>query len=395
MPPPVALRILVVGSCLFGAAACSESKGASDEAPADVWTTLVEAEWSLPQGEEGYTCARLTTTEDVWIRALRPIAPPGTHHTLFTLGDATGQPDEVFGCSAATIGPNMVFGSGVGTDALEFPDGVAIKLAAGTELLLNLHLFNVTRAPITGRSGVEVLRVDPADVVHEAEIVLAGKLRDLEVTPGKSTQSGSCAMSHDVTVFAVFPHMHQLGSHMRATAEPATRSATVLVDAPYDFEDQRYYPVEPHVSLAAGDRVTVDCEYQNPSAETIGFGDSSLEEMCFVGLYRYPKASDAAGFICSESGTFGRPTLNGPPCADTGAPGNAEGVGRHCTTGGGECGSGASLCLAEVTGGTWGNFCTTPCSDDTECGDGASCQGTSTKVCIPGHCELPTLDAGS
>jgi hypothetical protein len=37
-----------------------------------------------------------------------------------------------------------------------------------------------------------------------------------------------------------------------------------------------------------GDQVNVRCTYTNPGNTAVTWGDSSTEEMCFTGLYRYP-----------------------------------------------------------------------------------------------------------
>jgi hypothetical protein len=305
---------VAVAGVLFGSTGCGsdEKVQPSGQTITGEWASLIEADWSLPAATEGYTCMRGVVKEDTYVRAYRPIAPPGTHHTLFTMGEqATGDEDteQPFECSAGVNERNMIFGSGVGTEPVEFPPGVAMKLAKGSKMMLNLHLFNVSGYPISGKSGIEFLRVDPAEVEHVAESVLAGKIGGLTVVPGASTQTGSCEMSHDVTLFAVFPHMHQLGSHLKVTAEPAGGAPTVLSDRPYSFEEQRYYPLSPSVSLKAGDKVTVECHYENDTGQTVGFGDSSLKEMCFAGLFRYPKG-DSPMFVCTEGGF--RPILNGP-----------------------------------------------------------------------------------
>ncbi len=140
------------------------------------------------------------------------------------------------------------------------------------------------------------------------------------------------------------------------------------------------------VSLKAGERVEVECSYENPGAEPVPFGDSSLDEMCFAGLYRYPRGE--GGMVCSTSAG---PTIEGPPCAKPGAPGNEKGVGKLCSEGGGECSGSAPLCIADYADGDFANFCTVVCTDDTECGTGAICLGSGgTAVCLPTAC-LETL----
>jgi Copper type II ascorbate-dependent monooxygenase, C-terminal domain len=260
------------------------------------WELLLEGDWSLDPGLEAYTCVVATVPEEMFVHAFRPVAPEGTHHTVLTVGNI-GE-DGTFPCSAGTNGQNMIYGSGVGTEAGVMPPGVAVKLEAGSKLLLNLHLFNVSTDTITGTSGIEIQRIEPDDVVYEATSVLAGPL-DLNI-PAQSTvtETGYCTMPTDTTIFAVGPHMHQLGTHMTVTAQMAGGDE-VMHDAPYTFDDQRHVAIDPPLQLSAGDQVKVDCTYNNTTNSSVGFGDSSNQEMCFAGLFLYP-ADAALGFICTN-----------------------------------------------------------------------------------------------
>ena len=65
----------------------------------------------------------------------------------------------------------VLYASGVGTDALELPDGVAVKIPAGKQILLNLHLFNASDTPLEGTSGIEVNRIEPEKIQHEADMI--------------------------------------------------------------------------------------------------------------------------------------------------------------------------------------------------------------------------------
>jgi hypothetical protein len=37
----------------------------------------------------------------------------------------------------------------------------------------------------------------------------------------------------------------------------------------------------------------VTCSYNNTTGAAVGFGDSSDNEMCFAGMYRYPAANSS------------------------------------------------------------------------------------------------------
>ncbi|MEZ4230400.1 MAG: hypothetical protein R3B89_14600 [Polyangiaceae bacterium] len=272
------------GSGTGGAGA--EAGAGGSGASTGEWTELLAGDWELDPADEGYRCVLFTVPEQMYVSAFRPIAPNGTHHTVLSR-ELTSQADGVYSCDAGTNGPVMIYGSGVGTTPLEFPRGVAVKLEAGEKLLLNLHLFNVSPDPLSGRSGIEVRRVDPGDVEHEAEMLLAGKDQGLAIDTGENTQTGHCTMNGDVNVFAVIPHMHQLGIHMKVSAQTAGGTLP-LVDTDYTFDDQQYHVQDPLVPLKSGDQIQVDCTYYNDRGEMVFFGDSSLAEMCYAGVYRYP-----------------------------------------------------------------------------------------------------------
>jgi hypothetical protein len=261
----------------------------------DGWLRLVQADWQLAPKSEGYRCVRKTITEDVYITAFRPVNPPGTHHT--TLHIESGGTDGVSVCGVSAGGSRRLQGSGVGTEPTSLPSGVAMKLSAGEQVLMNLHLFNFSDQPLSGTSGTWIKRLPKADVTQEAEVVLAGPL-GLTIPPGTVTQTGSCTLRSAVTLFSLTPHMHQLGRHMKVTAHSSLAGERVLHDQAFDFTHQLLYPVE-QVPLAAGDRVSIECTYQNETTRMVGWGDSTLDEMCFVGLGLYP-AFGAGGFPCSN-----------------------------------------------------------------------------------------------
>ena len=90
--------------------------------------------------------------------------------------------------------------------------------------------------------------------------------------------------------------MHQLGVHMRVTAHSAGGGEQVIHDASFDFTHQLVYPIE-QVELAAGDWLSIECTYDNTTGSTVFWGDSSLSEMCFVNVGRYPATG---GSFCAD-----------------------------------------------------------------------------------------------
>lgn len=291
-----------VGMTCLGLATLACGSSDDDKQPGDGrnWQTLVSGEWTMPEATEGYTCVRHTVQEDLYVNGFDAMSPLGTHHTLLTMGGreaASGQPDGISKCNASTNGTLAVFASGVGTNPLIFPPGVALKIPAGTQLLLNLHLFNTGKGELTGLSGTRISTVPAEEVESLAEGILAGPIR-LNLPPGETTKTtGHCTMSQDTTVFAVAPHMHQLGVHERIVAETAGGEVE-LFNAPYDFDEQSFTSLPEPLALKAGDKIRVECTHKNTTPNPVTFGESTLEEMCFAGVYRYP--GDGKLFICFD-----------------------------------------------------------------------------------------------
>jgi hypothetical protein len=65
----------------------------------------------------------------------------------------------------------------------------------------------------------------------------------VSLPPGQTTQTvGGCTFKEAGTVYAVMPHRHPLGSHMKIVAERAGRPELVLHDAAFRFEKQPTIP---------------------------------------------------------------------------------------------------------------------------------------------------------
>lgn len=235
------------------------------------WAPLVTGDWTLPAGGENSSDNHLIVLDrDIYVGAIRPIEPVGTHHTVLSIEGGSG----------------IIYASGVGTNAVTFPEGVGLKLAQGTRLNLELHIFNPSGDAISGTSGIEIVEVAEADVIHEADLFLPGPFA-FQLPPGQETvTSGTCAIETEQTVFALFPHMHQLGKHFKLTVNKAGQEQ-IVHDAAYDFNEQAFTVFEP-ITLSPGDSITSECTWVNTTGQTVGWGDSSNNEMCFGIMYRYP-----------------------------------------------------------------------------------------------------------
>lgn len=203
-----------------------------------------------------------------------PESPPAVHHVLLTREERQGP-------EAAPYYP-VLFASGRGRAPLEMPPGVGLRIDAGETLLLGLHVVNATDALARFDHGVEVCVAD--EVAAEADVLVLGP-EDLLVPPDGAPHAiaATRAVDEPGSFFAVFPHMHAIGTRIEVTlrGEPMAR-----VD-PWDVADQPVLTLDPPFTAQDGDTLRVECTYANPGPEPVGWGPYSGQEMCLAFLYSF------------------------------------------------------------------------------------------------------------
>ncbi len=312
----ILLCVLLVG--------CGSSGGGDDDNPnpdgpavdpdsaviPEGFTRLIGRTWSLPAPSSNtpdeYRCVRFTVPEDMYVTAIQAQAPTGTHHTVLSFSGSngtSGADGNDDSCNFTNIGMDMLYASGTNEGLLEFPPDVGLRLPAGKQLHLNLHLFNATDEPIAGDTAI-LVKVSPTPPPTLAEMVFAGRFNimipkdDTPANPEAFSLTGGCIANAAYTLFAVWPHQHQLGTHHKVQITRGGNT-TVLHDAAYDFREQNYYLQNPMFDVMPGDDIDVTCTWKNTTNGDVTFGESSTQEMCFSGFYRFP-AQNEGRFRCTD-----------------------------------------------------------------------------------------------
>lgn len=267
----------------------------------DGWTDLIQRGWTVAAGIEDYRCRRIQVTQDTYITGFRALSPPGTHHELLTFSPTLTQTGD-FDCNASAIAsePEMLFAAGEATPAFEFPAGVAIKIPANSYILLYLHLYNVSDATETETSGVQVKTIAAADVQHEADMIFGGSMNfSIPATNAPYSHTSDCGASSDWHIVGMWPHMHQWGTHMTVVTKHISTVTGTLLDTDYSLGNQQNYAM--NVTVPVNDRIETTCTWVNTTsspAQTLYYGDSATQEMCFSGMYKWPKAGNL--YTCTE-----------------------------------------------------------------------------------------------
>lgn len=284
------VRVAVVWALLASGGACTMESPAPVDDPERQF--LVTAEYTLQPGDERYMCYTFYSPSDrtVAITEVSARSSLGEHHvalfqtTRFETEDAFECPELV------RLNWQPIWAGGTGAPALAMPQGVGFEVLPGTQYLVQLHLQNASDQAITGHSEL-VLHYAPAEQMHGIEragIYALGKF-SLAIPPGAQahTENLDCTVDRPLNVFAAFPHMHRLGTRIELFHGRDKDDLGLIFELdPWPFDDQPLVPVNWHID--EGEHLRATCHWRNPGSQTVGFGESTDDEMCFFVMFYYP-----------------------------------------------------------------------------------------------------------
>ncbi|HKU39607.1 MAG TPA: hypothetical protein VJR89_15715, partial [Polyangiales bacterium] len=116
------------------------------------------------------------------------------------------------------------------------------------------------------------------------------QLPTLRVPVGESTATGRCTFTRPQTLVGYLPHMHLTGTHAKVVLHTGGQDI-VVHDQPYVIDQQIWYDF-PAVQVQAGDYFDYACTFQNTTGKVIYYGEEIEQEMCMIGVTRYPGGGD-------------------------------------------------------------------------------------------------------
>ncbi len=256
------------------------------------------APYALPQRTTNYRCWSLTVpagnaSGQEYMFRFEPLIDntAHTHHTLLFKNTGQLEPEGVpFDCGSVQLSWNMVAGWAPGRQADEIPREAGVPIAQGDQLILQVHYDSVTDANQTDNSGVRVLLTDDTNL-EEAGMLWCGNIWQGPMNGPAEVKNHTWNVSQDMTIFAVFPHLHQTGTQISLELQRSGSTDWIsLVDIPaWDFNDQPNITIPPeHQEIRSGDKLRTRCEY-NTQGQNVSWGEGSADEMCFNFVYHYPR----------------------------------------------------------------------------------------------------------
>ena len=259
-----------------------------------------------------YVTVGVPNTEDVWLRATE-IVPGNTrvlHHIIATTilpgGDRNKNGRSLTG-----------YAPGMGPDLL--PEGVGIRLKAGSKIVFQLHYTASGKTETDhSRLGLYLSKEQPKHELQSS--VLIDYKFSIPPGAGEFVTKKSRRFDKEVLLHTMNPHMHLRGKWMRYTARYPDGTEEILLNVSnYRFDWQRNYELKEPKRLPKGTELIVEAAWDNSAlnlnnpgpTKAVGWGDQTFNEMFFAS-YRYtypdvkilvaPQASAAASAPATQAG---------------------------------------------------------------------------------------------
>lgn len=266
----------------------------------------------------------LTQNKKVKAIELRPGNTKIVHHALF-FADESGKAREYdlqtpeYGFSAdqnpdfnvfEVINRNQFPGYVPGQKPRRFPDGLAMDMKAGSDLVIQMH-YAPWGTDETDSSTVNIFFADDTEIIDRTvrEYImlpynLTGGASSFFLMPNQvKTFEGVYTVPFDVSLVGIFPHMHYLGKNWEVFLENTDGSKTNLIKInDWDFNWQGGYYFDRYKVAKKGSKIRAFAKYDNtannpsnPSSPPrfVTWGEGSKDEMYYLPLLFVPyKAGD-------------------------------------------------------------------------------------------------------
>jgi hypothetical protein len=216
-------------------------------------------------------------------------------------------PGPGYACKQGGVGisgavQNQIAGWVPGAMPTRLPEGTALKLPAGSRIVIQLH-YNLNALSRAGVSPMDetklALELAPAGTLTTARILPMLKYNLMipahEAESVQTNELPAGVLYPNAKVFALMGHMHQLGTRVKLERVAADGTRQCMLDVQgWDFNWQRTYELVTPIQLERTDKLAITCVYDNSMENQpvvngvkqmprdVTWGESSFDEMCMT-----------------------------------------------------------------------------------------------------------------
>jgi hypothetical protein len=306
----MSLQAHVAFACL-AVAGCGSTKSSPPPGETGVVSGVAQAAIGpipVGAGVETTVCItkRLDNADDLVITGYSATLVPGSHHLIVyestdTSENLTPTPCMPFvGLAAGDVVPLVLVNKLKLSWA--FPSGVGVELPAHQMVRIEAHYINASPDAINGVGTVTFQGAPKASAppFTPASFFFWGT-ENIDIPPGQKFTAGPNfqAGQAGTHLISIFTHQHELGTGVQVweSAHEGDLSNRIVDDT--DWSNPSWNLLDPQFDLDGTNGLSYRCDWNNTTQSTVSFGESALDEMCFIGGYYYP----GHGFDLQVAGT--------------------------------------------------------------------------------------------
>ena len=265
----------------------------------------------IAASEEKTVCIikRLGNADDLVATSFVTDLAPGSHHLIVYRSTETAEQLTPFACS-----PFQGILKGdvplviVTREHLEYdlPKGVGVPLAANQMLKIEAHYINATGTAIQGSANVGIHGKTAAETgpYQAADVGLWGTTQINVPARGTLTSPTQFqAGAPGTNIFALTTHEHHLGTEVKVWSSAKAGDTSDQVADDKDWGSPALEQFDPPLAQDGTKGLSYQCSWSNTTDQPVTFGESALNEMCFVIFYYYPSHGTD---LCLDGSCMGR-----------------------------------------------------------------------------------------
>lgn len=275
---------------------------------------------TVPAGVENTQCVwvKLNNDEPIKVHGLHNTLSTSSHHLIVYKDDQdTTEQTTPVKCQPFTGALNA---SGKimplaitqkHDDEIILPDGVAYTLAAHQMIKLEMHYINAADADAQTTGTVNFETADPSTIHDEAGLIFTGS-PDINIPANSQAtlhQFFTVPSTFDLSqshIFAMTGHEHHFGTGVQVSlaAQKGGALTELYNPSPFMWAEPLTQTFDPPFSVPQGGGFDFTCSWTNTSNQSVSFGESANDEMCFFWLYYYPAQGTEGSRVCVHTDQF-------------------------------------------------------------------------------------------
>lgn len=279
---------------------CTPSDDSAAPAAADGFQFVLKSgQVTIEPNQEAYYCYYKTIpgSAAIEVGAFQSWMSKGaSHHFITYQGDAASSPDGTLNVCPGVAG-KWVYATSVAGETIELkmPDTVGLNMAAGTQLILNMHFINPGTTPLMPNLKLNVLYAK--NVQYQAGTMISFNTA-IDVPPanangpGTQTVRGTCTAPVGSKFFAVTSHTHKHAVVTDVNFISGGQTTNIVHTTDWESPDVGLWYAPDFLTVNQGDSFSYSCSYSNSTSTAVTVGETAASnEMCMAIGYYFPAGS--------------------------------------------------------------------------------------------------------